>query len=145
MSNAKYPVKILDAPSDLAVMVEAQLLHALRSDLPQGHNESFVLSAEDPQGVVIGGLVASTSYGWLLTKCLWVAEARRGQGFGLSLMAGAEEKAREIGCHGAWLDTSSPKAMNFYSKLGYTSFGQLTNSDAQYPPFHRRWFMSKLL
>ena len=145
MSNAKYPVKILDASDDLAVMVEAQLLHSLRSDLPQGHNASFVLSAEDPQGIVIGGLVASTSYGWLLTKCLWVAEDRRGEGVGLSLMESAEEKARKFGCHGAWLDTSSPKAMNFYSKLGYTPFGQLANSDAQQPPFHRRWFMSKSL
>ena len=35
--------------------------------------------------------------------------------------------------------------MNFYLKLGYLAFGQLTNSDGQQPPFHRRWFMSKSL
>jgi len=145
MRKAKHPVKILDASGDLAATIEAQLLNALRSALPQGHNTSFVMSAEDQDGVVVGGLVASTSYGWLLTKCLWVAQDRRGEGVGHSLMAGAEQKARELGCHGAWLDTSSPEAMNFYLKLGYLAFGQLTNSDGQQPPFHRRWFMSKSL
>jgi len=80
MRKAKHPVKILDAPGDLAGMIEAQLLNALRSALPQGHNTSFVMSAEDQDGVVVGGLVASTSYGWLLTKCLWVAQDRRGEG-----------------------------------------------------------------
>ena len=145
MRETTNPVKIVDAPGDVGVMIEAQLLHALRNALPQGQNTSFALSATDQHGVVVSGLVASTSYGWLLTKCLWVAEERRGEGAGQSLMAGAEEKARKIGCHGAWLDTSNPKAVNFYSKLGYTPFGQLSNSDVQQPPFHRRWFMSKSL
>lgn len=35
--------------------------------------------------------------------------------------------------------------MNFYSKLGYTAFGQLENRQLQQPLNHRRWFMSKEL
>ena len=145
MSETVNPVKIVEAPAEVGLLVEEQLLRALRSALPQGHNTSFVLSATDQQSVLVGGLVASTSYGWLLTKCLWVAEERRKEGVGQSLMARAEEKAREIGCHGAWLDTSSPYAMRFYSRLGYTPFGQLENLEGQALPNHRRWFMRKPL
>jgi hypothetical protein len=60
-------------------------------------------------------------------------------------MARAEQKAREVGCHNAWLDTSSPGAMCFYAKLGYTVFGQLANGSVQQPANHSRWFMRKAL
>jgi predicted N-acetyltransferase YhbS len=145
MSETEGLIKITDAPAEVGREIEAQLLQSLRNALPQGENSSFVLSARNQEGVLVGGLVASTSYGWLLTKCLWVAEKHRNIGLGRSLMLRAEEKGLEIGCHGAWLDTSSPSAMSFYSKLGYTSFGQLENRQLQQPPNHRRWFMSKEL
>jgi len=121
--------------------VETELLSSLRKALPQAENTSFALSATDPHGAVVGGLTASTSNGWLLVKGLWVAENHRHQGLGRSLMERAEGKARKIGCHGAWLDTSSPDAMQFYAKLGYSIFGQLDNSAGQKPTTHRRLFM----
>ena len=61
------------------------------------------------------------------------------------MMARAEAKARAVGCHGAWLDTSNPEAMRFYAKLGYKPFGQLGNTPGQSPAGHRRWFMQKAL
>lgn len=125
--------------------IEAELLHALRTALPQARNTGFVLAARKPDGTVIGGLTAGTSYGWLLVKTLWVAESCRHRGTGRRLMARAEEKGRNLGCHGDWLDTSSPKAKAFYTKLGYKTFGQLINSAEQHPASHRRWFMEKKL
>jgi hypothetical protein len=63
MSEARCSVTIADAPAQAGQEIEAQLLRALRSALPQAENTSFVLSATDPHGVVVGGLVASTSCG----------------------------------------------------------------------------------
>lgn len=125
--------------------IETELLRSLREDLLQAENTSFVLSARDAEGRLIGGLVASTSYGWLLVKELWVDKAHRGRSLGRSLMARAEEKARSIGCHGAWLDTSNPDARAFYARLGYEAFGYLANAAGQHPETHRRWFMKKAL
>ena len=101
-------------------------------------NDGFVLAAKDEAGATIGGLIASTSYGWALIKVLWVSKDARQQGLGRSLMARGEQKAKELGCHAAWLDTSNPKAMKFYLKLGYEVFGELANSKEQFPPEHQR-------
>lgn len=125
--------------------VENELTKSLRENLPQSQNVNFVLSARDHRNRLAGGLTAATSYGWLLVKTLWVAEKHRRQGLGRSLMKSAEDKARGFGCHSVWLDTSNPDAMNFYRKLGYEVFGQLSNSASQPPAGHRRWFMKKPL
>ena len=63
-----------------------------------------------------------------------------GRGVGRELMDRAETRARERGCHSAWLDTFSFQARGFYEKRGYEEFGQL-----DYPPDHHRHFMQKRL
>ena len=60
-------------------------------------------------------------------------------------MQRAEQKGIELGCRGAWLDTSNPNAMDFYLKLGYEMFGLLSNIEDQQPENHKRWFMKKSL
>ena len=90
-------------------------------------------------------MVASTSYGWLLVKMLWVDSAWRRTRVRTRLMAAVEEKGREIGCHAAWLDTSSAEARAFYLRLGYTVFGTLENEGGDVPAGHTRWFMRKRL
>lgn len=134
------------AEDDLGIgdEIEAELLRSLRQDLPQAHNGTFVLSAKAPHNGLVGGLVASTSYGWLLVKSIWVAEAHRNRSLGRILLECAEERARTNGCHGAWLDTSNPAARDFYARLGYEVFGQLANALDQHPADHRRWFMKKI-
>lgn len=134
-----------DNDPDTANTVEIELLRSLHEALPQAKNTSFVLSTKSTDGDLVGGLTASTSYGWLLIKTLWVSAAYRHKGLGRALMNAAESKAQSIGCHSAWLDTSTPDAVRFYRKLGFETFGELTNSTGQHPETHRRWFMKKPL
>lgn len=125
--------------------IETALLTSLSNDLPQSTNVSFVLTAKNLAGELIGGLTASTSYGWFLVKVVWVKDDFRGCGLGRALMDKAEEKARNSECHSLWLDTSNPDAKRFYDSLGFTVFGELHNKPDQYPPEHSRWFMKKAL
>lgn len=60
-------------------------------------------------------------------------------------MSRAEAGWRALGCHGAWLDTSSPEARRFYLALGYVDFAFLANGPSDDPPEHCRWFMKKVL
>ncbi len=129
----------------VAQSLEAELLISLGSELEQSLNTSFTLSAKNSEGEMVGGLVASTSYNWLLVKILWVEESHRNSGIGQRLMEAAHAEGQVLNCHSAWLDTSSPKAYLFYSALGYEVFGQLENTENQSPPNHRRWFMKKSL
>lgn len=138
-------VRIREADPSVAATLESRLLESLRSTLTQAENTGFVLTASSADDRLIGGLTASTSYGWLLTKVLWVDEASRQQGIGAKLMQSAESKARELDCHSAWLDTSSPAAKQFYEALGYVVFGELANEAGDFPETHTRWFMKKSL
>ncbi len=137
--------KIVAGDENSSREIETELLKSLRSHLAQSTNTGFSLEIRDDSHQLIGGLTASTSYGWLLVKTLWVKDEYRGTGLGRSLMAAAEGKAVELECHSIWLDTSSPDALHFYQTLGYEVFGEIGNTPEQYPPEHRRWFMKKSL
>lgn len=125
--------------------LEAKLLESLRSETEQSINTSFELVERDQSDKIIGGLVASVSYGWLLVKIVWIDKAYRNKGIASKLISQAENKARELGCHSAWLDTSNPAAKKFYANRHYVLFGQLKNTSNQIPPDHQRWFMKKML
>ncbi len=133
-----------DPEHAIADHIEAKLIEALRQNVPPSDGETLTILARDGANV-IAGLVGGTSYGWLLVKILWVAEEFRGQGLGACVMAKAEELARHRGCHGAWLDTSSARAEQFYVRLGYEQFGVLQNEPGEHPHGHRRAFLAKRL
>lgn len=133
------------AANEAASVIEANLLASLREERVQAINRSFVFTAEDDAGTLQGGLTASTSYGWLLIKTLWVDTGARGQGLGTLLIRRAEAQGRGLACHSAWLDTSSPDARIFYERLSYRVFGELSNSAERAPSTHHRWFMKKTL
>ena len=143
--NSIPDIEISENEQSISHFLESELLASLRNSLPQGENTSFILFAKDSAQKVIGGLTASTSYGWLLVKVLWVDSENRGLGLGRALMQRAEHKGIELGCHGAWLDTSNPSAIDFYLMLGYEEFGLLSNVENQQPENHKRWFMKKYL
>ena len=145
MTNSNSQFSIIEGDEGLEDRLESELLSSLALNQEQALNIGFTLSAHDVEGELIGGLVASSSYSWLLVKILWVDEGRRNLGVGRSLMDFAETKALKLGCHSVWLDTSSANAMRFYDALGYEVFGKLENSKGQFPPGHCRWFMKKAL
>ena len=95
----------------------------------------------DQGGQLIAGLCATTVWGWLHVKELWVTESARGTDIGSQLMDAAESEALRRGCRHALLDTFDFQARPFYEKLGYAVFGEL----ADFPLGHRRYFMQKQL
>ncbi len=138
--NSDTPTISLDDQVS-ADVIENKLMISLKSTLPQSINEQFVLSARDNNQSLIGGLTASTSYGWMLIKTLWVDSSYRRKGTGSALLKSALAHAARLGCHAAWLDTSNPEAMRFYEHAGFEVFGQLNNQPGQTPETHQRWFM----
>lgn len=88
---------------------------------------------------VVGGLWGRTSFRWLFVDVLFVPEDLRDRGAGSELLQLAEAEAIARGCAGAWLDTFSAAASNFYRKRGYEEFGRIDN----YPPGATRFFLRK--
>lgn len=137
-------IEIVEGTHQEAEILESKLLTTLQTELPQGLNTGFTLVIKE-NNAVVAGLVAGTSYSWLLIKILWVSEHLRGQGVAKQLMLQAETKGKKLGCHSAWLDTSNPSAKAFYDALNYEVFGMLSNEKGQEPSSHQRWFMKKQL
>ncbi len=127
----------------VANQLELSLLEELRSTSEQSENKQITLELLDNSGVLIGGLVGSTSYGWLLIKVLWVAAQSRKNGHGRGLVERAIDQARAIGCHSVWLDTSDLSALHFYRSLGFEEFGVLKNGTGYFPDHHCRHFLKK--
>lgn len=105
-----------------------------------GQNLAIKLVSAETQEVV-GGLLGSTSYGYLHIDAVFVPVALRGTGIGRELVLVAEAEALGRGCIGAWLDTFSFQAPGFYEKLGYSLFAVLHDN----PPGHTRHFFKKSL
>ena len=98
----------------------------------------FFVRAEDSE--IMAGLVGTTYAGWLFVAELWVHADLRRRGIGSRLLALAEQRAVEFGCHSAMLDTFSFQGPQFYPRFGYEIYGTL-----DYPPDHQRFFMRKRL
>lgn len=88
---------------------------------------------------VVGGLVASTYWGWLDVEHVWVAETMRGRGLGRLLLRTAEREAQARGCSRARLTTFHFQARAFYEKEGYRVVGALDD----YPPGGTYYWMRK--
>jgi GNAT superfamily N-acetyltransferase len=96
---------------------------------------------EDWQGRMLGGLAASTYWGWLELEILWLEAAVRGQGYGARLLAEAEAEAISRGCSRAQVRTFDFQARGFYEKQGYRVVGALDD----YPPGHSFYWLRKEL
>ena len=101
----------------------------------------LAIFVRDESGEIVGGLLGHTFWGWLYVEILWIDESVRGQGYGHTLLAAAEQEAIARGCHHALLDTMSFQARPFYEKHGYTVFGELHDI----PVGHSRYYMQKPL
>jgi ribosomal protein S18 acetylase RimI-like enzyme len=137
----QYRLRVEDEPEAAALEVLPHALEDFNKSQWPGHApwRSLAIFIRDAE-MIVAGLSGETYCGWLVIKFLWVSDDLRRRGVGRELMAQAEARAVERGCHSAWLDTFSFQARGFYEKLGYEEFGTL-----DYPPIHKRHFMKKLL
>ena len=97
------------------------------------------ISIRDDQGKLLGGLAASTYWGWLEIEKLWIEERLRGRGYGRELLALVESEAQARGCSRALVRTFSFQAKGFYQRLGYWDVGRLDD----YPPGQSFFWMQK--
>lgn len=91
-------------------------------------------------GRVVGGLAGETYAGWLYIRYFWLDAPLRRQGLGGVVIAAAERRAVERGCHSAWVDTFTFQAPGFYQKQGYVEFARLRHA-----PVGDRIFLRKRL
>jgi GNAT superfamily N-acetyltransferase len=132
---------IEDAPGDADVEILTNGLQAFNESRWPDHQpwRPLAVFARERESIV-GGLAGETFASRLFIRYLWVSDVLRGKGIGRKLMADAEARALERGCHSAYVDTFSFQAPGFYPKLGYQVFGEL-----DYPPGRKRIFLQKRL
>jgi GNAT superfamily N-acetyltransferase len=136
-----YRLAVEDEPAEADVEVLPYKLEAFNERQWPKHPPWLPLGVFIRAGAkIVAGLAGETYCGWLFVRYLWVSDSLRGRGVGRELMFRAEARARERGCHSAWLDTFSFQAPGFYRKLGYEEFGRL-----DYPPDQQKHFLSKRL
>jgi GNAT superfamily N-acetyltransferase len=134
-----YRLAVEDEPTEADVEALPHKLEAFNEQQWPKHPpwEPLGVFVRDEKEIV-AGLAGETYCGWLFVRYLWVSDGLRGRGVGRELMTRAEARARDRGCHSAWLDTYSFQAPEFYRKLGYEEFGRL-----DYPPDHQKYFLKK--
>ncbi|MES2069066.1 MAG: GNAT family N-acetyltransferase [Pseudomonadota bacterium] len=106
------------------------------SILPREKISSFI---EDSSGTVFGGILGEIKWGWLYIEDLWIDAAIRNNDWGSKLLGTLEEYARLKGVTSYRLETTSFQTLGFYTKMGYTQFGELLD----YPPGHTSYFLKK--
>ncbi len=126
MDTAEFSVVVeeIARPEDMDFVLKSLQAFNRAQAGDNGYRPLFV-AVRNGDGNLLGGLLGDTNRGWLHVDILWVAESYRGQGCGGRLLALAEEEARRRGCVGAYLETFSFQAPEFYRKLGYAQFGEL--------------------
>ncbi|MDB5375133.1 MAG: acetyltransferase, N-acetylglutamate synthase [Belnapia sp.] len=132
---------IEDAPAEAEVEALSQQLEGFNERRWPGHQPWTPLALLIRRGAtVVGGLTGESYAGWFFIRYFWLEEDIRRRGLGRQVIAAAEQRARERGCHGIYLDTFSFQAPDFYRKQGYVEFGRLP-----YPPQGERIWLRKSL
>lgn len=121
--------------------IEAGLDTYNQSKIGPDRARNLWVVCRDGHGALVGGVRCILIWQWLLIEWLWIAEAHRGAGLGLTLLHRAEQAGVADGCTAAMLNTFSFQAPDFYRKQGYSVFGQLEDM----PAGHTRYWMSKTL
>ena len=107
----------MDLPLGWHLSIEDRPSPAARNRLGRElgkHNRPYLRDAKwqwlgvfvrDLGGDIAAGLAGSTYGDWLFVHDPWVRADLRRRGIGQELLRLAEGRARERGCHSAWLDT----------------------------------------
>lgn len=106
-----------------------------------GHYErkQLIYQVRNTEGLLLGGIYGSISWGWLYIDLLWVDESLRDSGMGTRLITAIEEQANQKGIYNYYLGTTSFQALNFYKKMGYQVCGEIEGL----PPGHTNYFLKK--
>lgn len=130
---------LTDAPQAHAIDVirRGVLSFSVAAAGPSGRRALAVILTEGSEPV--GGLVGRTAWDWFYMEWLFVPDELRGRGLARQMLRLAEGEALRRGCSGAWLDTYSFQAVDFYRHAGFSVFGQL----GDYPAGQTRYFMCK--
>lgn len=138
---AGLTLSIEDRPDEAEIDCLPEGLEAFNEQQWPGHQPWQALGVFlREEGRIVAGLAGETYAGWLFIRYFWIAERFRRQGLGRHLIAAAEQRARERGCHSAYVDTFSFQAPGFYARQGYVEFGRLP-----YPPRGERIWLRKRL
>ena len=81
------------------------------------------LVLRNPDGKVVGGVIASTEFRVMHLEVLWVADEYRRMGYGGRLVLAAEQIALQSGCRAGQTWTFAFQGPGFYPTIGYTEFG----------------------
>lgn len=111
------------------------------SDVGPAGNTPLAVLVRNETGTLVAGISGYTAWGWLYVQWLWVSEDARGQGLAHQMLEAAEGEARKRGCHGAYIDTFNPVALDVYERAGYVAFGQLRD----FPMGRTRTFLQRAL
>ena len=140
-------------PDGLTITYEADPDEATMKAVGDGlgaYNDQFAaherpqplwLVVRDADGVVQAGLKGSTLWRWLYVDWLWIAEPFRRGGLGGRLLSQAEAVALERGCTGAYINTFTFQAPDFYPRHGYREVGRIEG----FPPGHGWIWLVKAL
>ncbi|MBY4632533.1 GNAT family N-acetyltransferase [Rhizobium croatiense] len=137
---AEFELTASPSPEELAAITDA--LSAFNTgDVGPSDRRPLAILIRDADGKVTGGLSGFTAWGWLFVQMLYLPETLRGAGIAGRILAQAEKEAKARGCHGAWIDTFSPRALRAYLRRGYEVFGELED----FPQGRMRSFLRKKL
>jgi GNAT superfamily N-acetyltransferase len=87
--------------------------------------QPLTIRVMDEQGVLLGGLVGLTYWGWLVIDVITLEPHARGWGLGTQLLLQEETAAQARGCTRAHTSTYAFQALAFYQRHGYRVIGQL--------------------
>ena len=122
----------------VAAAVSDGLMRANVAAWPEARSEPVVLAAR-VDGALVGGLTGRVAWAWLRIDRLWVDAAHRGRGIAGRLVQEAEQHARGAGAVGAFVDTFSFQAPDFYLRHGYRVLAALE----AFPPGAAHLFLWK--
>jgi GNAT superfamily N-acetyltransferase len=138
--NVSLEVTAEPSESDLRIVGD-NLTAFNASDVGPAEKTPLAVFVRDEAGAIVAGISGYTAWGWLYVQWLWVDERRRGENLAGRMLEAAEREAVARGCHGSYIDTFSPKALNVYERNGYVPFGALAN----FPKGRTRTFLQKKL
>jgi GNAT superfamily N-acetyltransferase len=124
---------------DIAVVARGMRDHAL-AQIAGNESPPFACFAREGR-VIVGGAVGRVILNRLFVELLWVEAARRDEGLGTALLSALEQRAREIGCTDALLETLSTDAARLYTSAGYRLQAEVPD---YIPGFAKRIFVKSL-